>query len=171
MPTRWNGSNFSPTVAPCELRVCQCLAPGLPGERRDIAFRLGHRRPQGFVGLERGGHQFGLGDGQLVRAQPGAVEALGQFQQSRIAARPHVIQDGPRPLLDGRVEQAGGGGQFAQSLGEIGVGVANDVHAATRLEQGPREVKIGVSACCAGALQLEFIHAEPHHCGLGCADG
>ena len=104
------------------------LAPGLPGKRRDVPPRLGHCRPQRFVGLERGGHQFGLGDGQLLRSQACAVEPLGQLQQSRIAARPHVIEDGPRPLLDDRVEQARGGGQLAQSLGEAGVGVADGVH-------------------------------------------
>ena len=104
------------------------LAPGLPGKRRDIAPRLGHCRPQRIVSFERGGHQFGPGGGQLVRRQGCAVEPLGQLQQSRVAARPHVIEDGPGPLLDDRVEQARGGGQLPQALGEAGVGVADCVH-------------------------------------------
>jgi len=42
----------------------------------------------------------------LLDAQPCAVEPLGQIQQGRIAARAHVIEDGPRSLFDDRVQQA-----------------------------------------------------------------
>ena len=104
------------------------LASGLPRERCDIAPRLGQCCAQRIVRFERSGQEFSLGDRYLIRGKSGPIEPFRQLQQRRIAPRPHVIEDGARPLLDDRVEQAGRGGQSAQALGEAGVGVADDIH-------------------------------------------
>ena len=41
------------------------------------------------AGLTQGLEQFGRGDRQLLGSEPGAIEPLGQFQQSRITAALH----------------------------------------------------------------------------------
>ena len=101
------------------------------GKASDVLFRLGDRGAQRFIRLERRGHEFGLRHGKLVRPQRRTVKFLGKFQQRVVTAHINVMQDGARALFDPGVEQAGGGGQFAELAGKIRVGVANHFHTGT----------------------------------------
>ena len=83
---------------------------------------------QRSVGVERSRQELRLGDGQLVRPEARAIKPLRQFQYRRVAPRPHIVEDGPRALLDLRVEQAGRVGQLGQTFPEVGIGVAYHFH-------------------------------------------
>ena len=104
------------------------FAQGFFGEAGDVLFRLGHRRPQRFIGRERGVEQFGLGHGELFRGEFGAIEFFREFQHRVVAAHRDLVQDRFGALLDFGVEQAGVGGQLAEFGGKILVGMTGNFH-------------------------------------------
>ncbi len=104
-------------------------AQGLFREGRNVFFRLSHRHAQRFVCFERGSYQLGLGYDELVSAQPGPVEPFRQFQQSLITALLDLLENGPRALINARVEKTGRRSHLAQSLREICVTVPGHIHA------------------------------------------
>ncbi len=98
------------------------------GESRDVLFRFRNRRAERFVRLDRSREQFRLRHGELLGGKFRAVEFFREFQHRVIAAHKNVMQDGARPVFNFGVEQAGGGGRFAEFGGKILVGVADNFH-------------------------------------------
>ena len=73
----------------------------------DVALGLGHGGAQGIIGLERGGHEFGLGDGELLGHEFGTIESFREFQHRGVAMQEDVVaQDGLGAFLDPGIEES-----------------------------------------------------------------
>src|SRR6185436_11102100 len=80
-------------------------------------------------------------DRELIRRELRTIEAFGEFNQGRVAARIDRIENVSRAFFDGFVEEAGRAGDALRSRGEISVRVAEDVHGAVTLEERTGKVK------------------------------
>lgn len=93
------GSNFSPTEAPCELRVRQSWRSDFPRGASNVPFGFGNGAPQRIIRGEKGGHELGGRDGQLV----GPVAPSNLPVRSNNAVAPlllHVLENGTSALSD-----------------------------------------------------------------------
>ncbi len=90
--------------------------------------RGGNGGAQRFVGDDRGAHQFGRRHGELFRSHDGLVEAFGEFDQRRVAARTDGFDDAAGALVDDGVKQARRRRADGELFREIGVAVTERAH-------------------------------------------
>ena len=107
-----------------------CFAEALAGEDGDVLRRFGHRCPQGFVGLEGGGEQFGGRHGKPGGVgQLGSIELGSELKQRRVSVFLHGMDDGAGAILDGGIKQAGGRADRGDPIGKAAVVEPENLHA------------------------------------------
>ena len=121
---------FLPDRRAVAVRGGPCFAEALAGEDGDVLRRFGHRCPQGFVGLEGGGEQFGGRHGKPGGVgQLGSIELGGELKQRSVSAFLHGMDNGAGALLDGGIKQAGGRAERGDPAGKVAVVEPENLHA------------------------------------------
>ena len=111
------------------------FADGFSSKAGNVFFGFSYSLSQRLVGLQESRHHFRVGYREVVRGQVCPVKTSGQLEHGRVTPGLDIFQNGARALLDDGIEQARGGGHFAQPLGKISFTVANHFHASVLVHQ------------------------------------
>src|SRR5262249_42177683 len=97
---------------------------------RNVFSRFINRFTERFIRFQRGCHQLGVADWELIRRKSWAIESFRKFEESCIAALAYVLENGPCPCFNFEIKEAGRRGQLLQPRLKISISIANNSHRA-----------------------------------------